>query len=284
MHARAPPPKLSSCGQAVCTRTAPVRQLSHLTVAVPNTPTVSSRPFAYPDTRFLGLSRFCGTGDQDHVRNIYLREMNMLRAIEQLSISDSTRNSSRAETTRVRDSSSEEQEPAGNCSEAGTSAAGSGCEGAGSPSGAGEPVRIPTSRRLNSSVPVCTVVPAKSAGGSGAVAQETRVEACAKQREEAVGCASVADAPSGGVFGWKRPLPATLGSTARKYAVQYLATCVRQALNKNPDMMSRCAADFVVVVCTCVYLFRIYVFLTVELCSKEGRLSWLYFMFVCFFL
>lgn len=189
----------------------------------------------------------------------------MLQAIEQHSIRDGTQSSSRTETTRVRDSSSEEQEAAGNCSEAGTSAAGSGCEGAGSPSGAGEPVRIPTSRCANLSAPVCMVVPAKSTGGSGAVAQETRVEACAKQRDDAVGCAGVAADASGGVFGWKRPLPAALGSTARRYAVQYLATCVRQSLNKNADMMARCAAHFVVILCLYVDVFFLVLIFTVEL-------------------
>ena len=39
---------------------------------------------------------------------------------------------------------------------------------------------------------------------------------------------------------WKKELPATLSPAARRYAATYLATCVRQALQRNPDQMARC--------------------------------------------
>lgn len=50
--------------------------------------------------------------------------------------------------------------------------------------------------------------------------------------------------PAGGGVGdenpWNKELPATLSPAARRYAATYLATCVRQALQRNPDQMARC--------------------------------------------
>ena len=52
-------------------------------------------------------------------------------------------------------------------------------------------------------------------------------------------------APTGGVgvveeSPWTKELPAKLSPAARRYAATYLATCVRQALQRNPDQMARC--------------------------------------------
>lgn len=38
---------------------------------------------------------------------------------------------------------------------------------------------------------------------------------------------------------WNKPLPEMLSPAARRYAATYLATCVRQALQRNPDQMAR---------------------------------------------
>ncbi|CAN0178898.1 unnamed protein product [Ectocarpus sp. 6 AP-2014] len=42
---------------------------------------------------------------------------------------------------------------------------------------------------------------------------------------------------------WKVSLPVTLSPAARRYAATYLATCVRQALQRNPDQMARCTLN-----------------------------------------
>eukprot|EP00752_Nemacystus_decipiens_P002257 g2138.t1 len=42
---------------------------------------------------------------------------------------------------------------------------------------------------------------------------------------------------------WTKDLPEQLSSAARRYAATYLATCVRQALQRNPDQMARCTLN-----------------------------------------
>ncbi|CAM9621477.1 unnamed protein product [Scytosiphon promiscuus] len=42
---------------------------------------------------------------------------------------------------------------------------------------------------------------------------------------------------------WNKALPKMLTSAARRYAATYLATCVRQALQRNPDQMARCTLN-----------------------------------------
>ncbi|CAN0202320.1 unnamed protein product, partial [Ectocarpus fasciculatus] len=42
---------------------------------------------------------------------------------------------------------------------------------------------------------------------------------------------------------WKVCLPVTLSAAGRRYAGAYLATCVRQALQRNPDQMARCTLN-----------------------------------------
>ena len=61
------------------------------------------------------------------------------------------------------------------------------------------------------------------------------------------GTAGAAGAPAppaprevGGVTPWKKELEEPLAPAARRYATMYLATCVRQTLQKNPDQNSRC--------------------------------------------
>eukprot|EP00903_Cladosiphon_okamuranus_P019581 g18009.t1 len=42
---------------------------------------------------------------------------------------------------------------------------------------------------------------------------------------------------------WKKELPMQLSPAARRYAATYLATCLRQALQRNPDQMARCTLN-----------------------------------------
>lgn len=53
------------------------------------------------------------------------------------------------------------------------------------------------------------------------------------------GVAPEAAAPAPDDNPWKVSLPVTLSPAARRYAATYLATCVRQALQRNPDQMAR---------------------------------------------
>lgn len=239
--------------------------------------------------RFLGLSRSCRIGDEEHVKTICLRESNMLVAIERLTGGGGSNSGDTAlssVTSRYTSDATAEH------ASSSTVAARGGRQEAGPGTGilSYSPVKIPPATRPTapaagspdkgnasstrspakstsavSNPPTPDVVPVKAPGESwkGVAEPEAGVGALAAAEQGTADpeCAAgvVVPAVSGttpvgtvqGAKGWKNVLPPTLSPPARKYAASFLATCARQSLQRNPNQMAR---RVLLCVCMCMCL------------------------------
>lgn len=80
--------------------------------------------------------------------------------------------------------------------------------------------------------------PSEACNGNGKEALGKRVGAAGSTNDAGAGAAPVDG--RGDAKGWKKILPDLPSPAARKYAATYLATCLKQTLQRKPDDMARC--------------------------------------------
>ncbi|CBN78074.1 DEAD box helicase [Ectocarpus siliculosus] len=213
------------------------------------------------ECRFVGLTRTAGAADKAHVKSICLREQNMLEAIRSLSGGGSSGSDVfRAKAGR---GSGIVLDGAAAAATAAATASLAGAPRTGVP-GVCPPVNVPTSSGSAAS-PSQTVTraQARAAQTSPGAPSPTAVapsdphppgKELAPADEVTAPTAKGKEGRGGGVAPeaataqpddnpWKVSLPVTLSPAARRYAATYLATCVRQALQRNPDQMARCTLN-----------------------------------------